>query len=140
DAALLPAARPALAALAARPDTRIAIVSGRALGDLRARVGLDDVVYAGNHGLEIEGPDIHRSHEVARSARASLSDLKRRLEDELNAIDGVIVEDKGLTLSVHFRMVADPAAQARIRDTVHAHAALHQGVRFTDGKKVVEIR
>ncbi|MGH7465568.1 MAG: trehalose-phosphatase, partial [Longimicrobiales bacterium] len=60
EAALLPASRAALDALALRTDTHIALVSGRSLADLRRRVVLERVYYAGNHGLEIEGPDVHR--------------------------------------------------------------------------------
>ncbi|HEX6133237.1 MAG TPA: trehalose-phosphatase [Longimicrobiales bacterium] len=140
DAALLPAARPALEELARREDTHIALVSGRSLRDLRARVALDRVYYAGNHGLEIEGPGVHRMHEGAGEARGTLSYLARVLHRELAGIDGVIVEDKGLTLSVHFRMVASETQEARVRDAVHAQAAGIDGVRLTDGKKVVEIR
>lgn len=140
DAALLPAAHAALAAIAARADTHIAVVSGRSLADLRRRVVLDRVYYAGNHGLEIEGPEVHRVHEEAVAARGTLEPLARRLEKELSEIDGVIVEDKGLTLSVHYRMVDDAAEGARVRDAVHACAGAYPGIRLTDGKKVVEIR
>src|SRR4029453_2656695 len=44
-----------LAGGAARGDTEVVIVSGRALADVRAMVDVSDLVYAGNHGLEIEG-------------------------------------------------------------------------------------
>ncbi len=47
--------REVLEGCAKRPDTDVAIVSGRALEDIRKHVGMDGLVYAGNHGLEIEG-------------------------------------------------------------------------------------
>jgi trehalose 6-phosphate phosphatase len=140
DAALLPASRQALDRLAQRTDTHIALISGRSLQDLRSRVVLDRVYYAGNHGLEIEGPDVHRVHEIAADAHATLQALARQLERELAGIDGVIVEDKTLTLSVHFRLVSDREQEARVRDAVRACARDHAGLRLTDGKKVVEIR
>lgn len=139
-AGLLPASRDALMRLAGRRDTRIALVSGRALGDLRRRVNLDGLYYAGNHGLEIDGPDVHRVHAEAVAVRGSLARLARALTNELSAIDGVVVEDKTLTLSVHFRMVDDEAESERVRATVRACAATYNGMRLTDGKKVVEIR
>jgi trehalose 6-phosphate phosphatase len=139
-AALLPASRNALDRLAARGDTHIALVSGRSLDDLRRRVVLERVYYAGNHGLEIEGPDVHRVHEDAEAARGTLQTLVHDLERTLKPIEGVIVEDKGLTLSVHFRMVHDEAEEARVRESVHAVADDLTGIRLTDGKKVVEIR
>jgi trehalose 6-phosphate phosphatase len=139
-AGLLPASRAALITLAARRDTRIALVSGRALADLRQRVNLDGVYYAGNHGLEIDGPDVHRVHAEAEAARDSLAQLARALVKELSAIAGVVVEDKILTLSVHFRMVDDEAESERVRAAVRACALTYNGMRLTDGKKVVEIR
>ena len=140
SAALLPAARPALEALARRHDTHVAIVSGRALHDLRTRVSIDGIYYAGNHGLEIEGPGVRRIHADAAAARDVLAALRDALERELAGISGVIVEDKGLTLSVHFRMVASADEELRVRERVHACAAGRDGVRLTDGKKVVEVR
>lgn len=139
-AGLLPAAREALITLAGRHDTRIALVSGRGLDDLRQRVNIDGVYYAGNHGLEIDGPDVHRVHAEAEAARDSLAQLARALENELSAIDGVVVENKTLTLSVHFRMVEDEAESERVRAAVRACAGIYNGMRLTDGKKVVEIR
>src|SRR5690606_3323712 len=98
------------------------------------------VYYAGNHGLEIEGPDVHRVHDEAEAARDTLQDLVRELNRALEPIHGVLVEDKGLTLSVHFRQVEDTAEEDRVREAVHAAGRRHSGVRMTDGKKVVEIR
>lgn len=140
DADVLPASRAALELLAVRADTHIALVSGRSLADLRRRVVLDRVYYAGNHGLEIEGPGVHRVHEEADSARDALARLGRELNRALASISGAIVEDKGLTLSVHFRLVDDPAEMERVREIVRESARDYSGIRLTDGKKVVEIR
>src|SRR5437763_590407 len=57
QAAPLPRAEELLRRLDRMPGMRIAIISGRNLNDIRSRVGLD-LIYAGNHGLEIEGPGI----------------------------------------------------------------------------------
>ena len=48
----------ALEACAARDDTDVAVVSGRALEDVRSMVNQPALIFAGNHGLEIAGPDI----------------------------------------------------------------------------------
>jgi trehalose 6-phosphate phosphatase len=139
-ARLLPAARQALDMLAARSDTHIAVVSGRSLEDLRSRVVLDRVYYAGNHGLEIEGPGVHRIQEDASAARGTLEQLAGDLERALAPVEGVIVEDKILTLSVHYRLVNDDAEVERVRAAVRDSAREYTGIRLTDGKKVVEIR
>src|SRR5690606_23488960 len=57
-AMLPPRAREVLERLGARPDPDVAVVSGRALEDVRERSALDGIYYAGNHGMEIEGPGI----------------------------------------------------------------------------------
>ncbi|HVY91528.1 MAG TPA: trehalose-phosphatase, partial [Bryobacteraceae bacterium] len=52
---LAPEVRTTLTALAQRPDTLLALVSGREMWDLRRRVGVPGIVYAGEHGMEIRG-------------------------------------------------------------------------------------
>src|SRR5436190_889820 len=48
-------AREAMKALVRQPGVTLAIVSGRSLSDVRSRVGLEEAIYAGNHGFEIAG-------------------------------------------------------------------------------------
>jgi trehalose 6-phosphate phosphatase len=140
DAMLPPATGALLARLAGRSDTHVALISGRGLEDLAARVGMAGLFYAGNHGLEIEGPGVHRVHDTAAAARSRLGDVARRLAAALETVDGAIVEDKGLTLSVHYRMVHDEAAAAHVREAAHAACATDPALRVSDGRKVVEIR
>ena len=54
---LAPEVRQALLRLQALPDVVVAVVSGRALADVQERVGIPGIYCAGNHGLEIHGPD-----------------------------------------------------------------------------------
>ena len=44
--------------LSGQTNINVAIISGRELGDIRKKIGLKDVVYAGNHGLELSGPNV----------------------------------------------------------------------------------
>lgn len=140
DATIEPAARTALQRIARDGRTRVAIISGRGLADARDRVGIDGLYFAGNHGLEIEGPGLHRMHEQARTARPLLEQCAERLRGELRGIDGVLVEDKHLTLSVHYRLVRDDRTQAAIVQRVHDVCGGAPELRLTSGKKVVEIR
>jgi trehalose 6-phosphate phosphatase len=140
DAAVLPAARAAVQSLLERPDMIVAVVSGRGLEDVRERIRLDGVYFAGNHGLEIDGPGVRSTNDAARAARPALlrclDALHRSVDDE----PGVLVEDKQLTLSIHFRMAESPDAEARVRRAVLDACRGVEGVRMTHGKKVVEIR
>ena len=140
DGAPLAGIRELLRSLATRADTRVAIVSGRGMADARQRVGVRGVYYAGNHGLEIHGPGVDRVHEEAAAAEPRLAALADRLRVALGGVAGAQVEDKGLTLSVHYRRLADPDRAGHVVRAVRAAAATVPGVRLTEGKMVVEIR
>jgi trehalose-phosphatase len=94
-----------LKALSEKKSCRIAVVSGRALADVKQKIGLDGIVYAGNHGLEIEGPGIHHAVTVGDTYLKTLRTVKSELLARIQGYKGAFVEDKGLTLSVHFRLV-----------------------------------
>jgi len=106
DARLSRGMRRALRALARRSDTDVSIVSGRSLADVRRMVGDASLTYAGNHGLEVEGPGIPAfRHEdlVHYAARAdALARELGRIESE-----GAWTEAKGPTLTFHFREVPE---------------------------------
>ena len=140
DARLPEAVRATLEQLAARADTRVAVLSGRALADVRARIDVPGLCFAGNHGLEIEGPGISELHPAAAAAVPAIRRLTEACRRQLTGITGVIVEDKGVTLSVHYRLVAGEEARGRVRTTVHELAAAEPGVRVGQGKLVLEVR
>jgi trehalose-phosphatase len=133
-------ARMALVRLAERHDTDLAIVSGRALEDLRPRIGLPGLYYAGNHGLEIEGPGVQEIHREAALARPEIMACADRVRQALETEVGAFVEDKGLTLSIHYRRVPDSAAEERVQRVVYDCCAESPGLHLTRGKKVLEVR
>ena len=58
DLAILPPeTKQVLERLARRPDVFIAVVSGRGVDDVKSKVGIENITYAGNHGLEIHHAD-----------------------------------------------------------------------------------
>ena len=139
EAALLPAAGRAIARIADRPDTLVAIVTGRALDDIRARVREERAFFAGNHGFEIEGPGVRHRVDEAERLRPELRMLTERLRHELAPIPDSVIEDKGITVSVHYRRVEDPDLAERVRDIV-AREGAKSGLRVTHGKRIVELR
>ncbi|MFH1382097.1 MAG: trehalose-phosphatase [Chloroflexota bacterium] len=134
--------RQLLQALAHQNHLRVGIISGRALTDLKNKVKIDNIIYAGNHGLEIEGPGVRFVNPLAEEIRPVIRIITQVLERTLNTIKGVVVEDKGLTLSVHYRQVDEDKA-TEVKDTfnrvVGGAEAIGQ-VRVTTGKKVYEVR
>jgi trehalose 6-phosphate phosphatase len=139
DAALLDGLESPLRRLVDRQDTVAAIVSGRGLADVRERVGLDAVYYAGNHGFEIEGPGVSRVHPAAAEARPLLEACVNALAGGLADEPGTEVEDKRWTLSIHYRRAERAGAEERVRGAVRDHC-WRPGLRVTEGKKVFEVR
>ena len=107
-AELAPAMRAAVEAVAA--CHRLAVVSGRDLANLRGRVRLPAIAYAGNHGLEISGPGYDFTEPTADADAAAMADVVAELRA---ALPGVEVQDKRLTATVHV-----PGANAAVRETV----------------------
>lgn len=135
-----PVADRTLRTLAARPDVMLAIISGRDRSDLSGRVGIPGLIYAGNHGLDIAGPEFLYVEPTAAAHSDELRELAVVLAMKLRDVPGVIVEYKGLTLSVHYRLAAE-STWDEIRRVVHATLAgtSHPFV-LGAGEKVHEIR
>lgn len=117
------------------PARRLAIVSGRALADVRSRVAIENALYVGNHGLEIEGPglagDDEGSAAIAGRLRALLSDL------DLPA--GAFAEDKRLTATVHIRPREDHGLHESVGRAL-TPVVERAGFRLRPGKASWEIR
>src|SRR4030042_4007093 len=134
--------RKLLRTLAKNRRYTVGIVSGRALPDLKSKVDLEGIIYAGNHGLEIEGFGSSFLEPIAEEMRPFLQMLNQALSATLRGIKGAFVENKGLTVSVHYRLV-DDAEEGRMKDTFRKVTdPLHVmgKIRITQGKKVYEIR
>ncbi|HTU48806.1 MAG TPA: trehalose-phosphatase [Bryobacteraceae bacterium] len=127
-----------LRALAERSDFTIAIVSGRALADLRERVGLKNAIYVGNHGLEIEAEDVRFREPEAEALRRELRCLVLQLKLALSETDGLEIEDKGLTLSVHFRRVTEEL-QDWVRSVTCSTVGRSRSFACREGKMVLEV-
>jgi len=120
----------------------VGIISGRALGDLKDRVGLKGIVYAGNYGMEIESLWFSFVTPAAEESKPLLHSLCQELSLALGAIKGVIVENKGLSFSVHYRQVVESQSdQVRsIVGQVTRTARMRGEIQITSGKKVYEVR
>jgi trehalose 6-phosphate phosphatase len=139
---LSPVMHQVLMALVHHTHYQVGIVSGRNLVDLRARVDSAVLYLAGNHGLEIVGPGVAYCHPGARRLQPQLATLAQELRQDLEEIPGARVEDKGLTLTVHFRSVPErfvPLLQLQVLRRVHT--ALEAGeLALRTGKAILEIR
>lgn len=131
-----------LRALCRRPGVWVAVVSGRALADVKRMSGVKGLCYVGNHGLELEGPKLRHVNQQARYSRPVMREIAQRLREALRGVPGSWVEDKGLTLAVHCRQVT-PEDKILVRNAFHAVVRPYREkgrVRVTSGKEVLEVR
>jgi trehalose 6-phosphate phosphatase len=91
---------------------KVAVVSGRSLSDLRPRVPAEVDVCIGNHGAE--GAAIGADPTQARELCMAWAHQLNTWLTESAADRGVVLENKGLTLSVHYRLARDRLAAAHL--------------------------
>jgi len=104
----------------------LSIVSGRGLRDLRQRVELEGIVYAGDYGFAISGAGLHFVHPRALERVHRLRELIYFLEQRLRGICGLQFEYKWLTASIHYRKVREGEREA-------LHAIVEQAVASAGG-------
>lgn len=137
SATLVDGAADALRALAARCP--VTVISGRDLSDVRARVNVEGISYAGNHGFELlEAGGDHHEKTTATGVVVALSLAAERLAETLEGVSGVWVEHKRFAVAVHYRN-ADAADVGRVLATVR-NCGRSAGLRTSLGRRVIELR
>jgi trehalose 6-phosphate phosphatase len=142
DALLSPQVRDKLSTLARKPTVSVGIITGRSLSEIKSMVAIEGIYYSGNHGLEIEGPGLSYVSPIAETARTTMKDLARVFTGELAGIDGFIIQEKGLSLSVHYRLVK-VEEESIVAETFRRVTAplLDKGkIKVFAGKKVWEVK
>jgi len=121
---------------------KIGIISGRMLEDIKNIVGIRGIIYAGNHGLEIEGPKIKFESRVSPQLKSIIRNIAADMQKRISGIKGALIEDKGLTLSIHYRLVDKmdlPLFKKVLSEATRPYTA--QGkIKVNSGKKVYEIK
>lgn len=124
----------ALAAVSRRLEGRLALLSGRPLSFLQALVPIPGLAMAGVHGLERLHPDgtvdAPAPHPGLQEARAALGQLVARQPR-------LVLEDKGLSIGLHYRNA--PSLRAEATEIVLGLARSH-GLAVQTGKMVLELR
>ena len=124
------------------PGCKVAIISGRPLEDIKNIVGIQEIIYVGNHGFEIEGPKIKYKKQEFTGYREVIDEIKGALHKKLSAIQGVLIEDKGFTLALHYRLADDkniPAIKNIFNETTIPYVDKKK-IRVRTGKMLLEIR
>jgi trehalose-phosphatase len=139
---LPPKYREVIASLLRNEENFICVISGRAIAQLREFIGLKGLLLAGNHGMEISGPDISYMNDGALRAKPLLREIADLLRGTLSDVEGAVVEDKGLGVSVHYRMVPDKRHTPLKRSFYRAVEKwlASDTVTVSRGKKILEVR
>lgn len=118
--------------------TVVCVLSGRRAGDIRDKVGLSELLYAGNHGAESIDGDAHSVSPLAQQYADVIERLLRDLRG-LADVDGMIWEHKGSSAAVHYRATPDPnSARRRLESALEEVGA--SGLQTFWGKMILEIR
>jgi trehalose 6-phosphate phosphatase len=135
EALLSDSMRQTLQALVTRAS--VAVLSGRELDDVRNRVAIDGIVYAGSHGFDIAGPHgLHRQEAI--EFLPALDVAEKQLREKLAGIAGVLIERKRFSVATHYRNVNE-SDFPKLERAVSEVAARHRELRRMEGKKVYEL-
>jgi trehalose 6-phosphate phosphatase len=126
--------------LSGRSNIMVWLVTGRSEADIRRKVRVRNLGWISNHGFTISAGRSHWIHKAAREQSALLDNIAQRLRRALASVQGVLIENKRYTLTVHYR-------NARLRSVLLVKETTRRlvcdygtNVRITTGKKVLEIR
>ncbi len=138
EATVTEESRKYLATLAQQLSLVVAI-SGRPAAEARAMIGLEGILYLGNHGLERWDKDCVKVLPGTERFKQVIAKCLGELAMQLN-VQGVSVENKGISAAIHFRNAKRPdqARQAIIRAISKSGTAA--GLKVTEGKMVIELR
>ena len=118
----------------------LTIVTGRDISVVKEFVRLDQIAYAGCHGLDIQGAaGSGLRYEVAVEWLPLLEEAESSLRCRLDGIKGVIVERKRYSLSTHYRLV-DPRNTIQVEQAVSDVLMRYPKLRREGGKMLYELR
>jgi trehalose 6-phosphate phosphatase len=125
---------PLLDRLSERLDGRLAIVSGRAIDDLKRHLGGCAAVLSGSHGAELRYSDGRR---IPVSAPPGLAEARESVRRFAAGGAGLLVEDKPAGVALHYRLAPERGEEV---DSFLEALARRSGLAFQRGKMVAELR
>ncbi len=120
----------------------MAIVTGRGLQDIKEKISGEGLVYAANHGLEVSGDDFTMVFDAGREKNKAVDEVNKELVEIVEKFRGSILEKKGMTSSVHYRLLDERHVPVFLKE-IEVVLSPQRGaglLQVTNGKKVIEIR
>lgn len=120
----------------------VAIISGRSLSDIRNKIRLKNLIYAGNHGLEWQMGGKTARFPIPKKTTKLLLMIRQGLNKIEDIYPGVLLEHKGLSLSIHYRQLACKSIFKFKKDVIKIITSSNSrgSIEILEGKKVVELR
>lgn len=119
----------------------IIVLSGRALSDIKKRIGIRAIYYGGNHGLDISGPNLRFTHPKALASKSAITYVSHQLKKEITSFEGAWLENKKFSVSLHFRSVKteDIRLLKKVFHNVVENYSKNNLFTIMKGKKVLEL-
>lgn len=119
----------------------VAAVSGRDMDDLKSKIGVDNLIYAGSHGFRISGPEgLYHEHEKSKEIVPQLDKIEEKIQKEFSQIDkGVQIDRKRYAIGIHYRN-ADEESIPEITKKVNEIITNNPEFKKGEGKKILEIK
>lgn len=137
DAEMVEEIRPVLTRIA--ESIKVAIISGRDRKDVKTRVGIDGLFYAGCHGYDISGPGcFHFQIEEAEAAKEEMLEALKQIESHASNYPGLSVEPKKYFTAIHFRNV-HPSLHQRLKNEINDLVKKFEKIEVRKGKMVVDL-
>ncbi|KAG0471311.1 hypothetical protein HPP92_015857 [Vanilla planifolia] len=126
-----------------------AIVTGRCIDKVFSFVQLEELFYAGSHGMDIKGPTKYPRNSKAQGKSVlfqpaseflpMIDEVNKLLVEKTKLIPGCMVENNRFCVSVHYRCVEEKRWSG-VAEQVRSVLASYRNLRLTQGRKVLEIR
>lgn len=117
----------------------VSVISGRRVSDLKELVKLKKISLIGNHGLEILYRGQLWIHPEALKIKKVLRKTLKKIEKRAKNFNGVIIEDKGLSGSIHFRLLKAGSKEILQKIVEEEVGDNNRRLKIREGKKVYEI-
>ncbi len=119
----------------------IAVISGRSIVDIRRMIGIDKIMYVGNHGMEYMRNGRTFVEEDVKKYIPLIKQVTKKIKNDKSChIDNILFEEKGVTLTIHYRLCKNPyGARKVIIDAIDKIEEIND-LKISEGRKVIEIK
>jgi len=118
----------------------VGVISGRSVKNAKSMVGIDGILYVGNHGMEyVNNGEIFIDPEAVKYLGNIKKNAEQLKNSELSKINGLMFEDKGICISIHYRKCKlQEDVRKKIIDAVNSIDT--NEMKLTEGRKLVELK